>query len=377
MGVSFTAVDPYNYDEVTEHLDPAAFADLVAGYCLDVRPDQQVLVRSTTLAAPLLLALQRAILERDAWCFLRIELPGEAAAFYRHARDHQLDNYPPLAYEEAKRIHATVGIQAPDDTHALAGIDPELMTRAARGRRDVREQMLKKRWCSTLWPTPANAALAGLELGEFARFVAGALFLDRPDPVGGWTELRQFQDALIQRLSRTRTIRIEADGTDISLDVSRRVWVNSDGKRNMPSGEVFTGPHERSANGRIRFTIPSSPAGVDVRDVELEFRDGAVVKATASHGEEYLHRALATDEGARYLGELGIGTNYGIDRPIGAILFDEKLGGTVHLALGRSYPETKGTNISALHWDLICDLRPGGRILADGVPIQENGRFVL
>lgn len=375
--MSFGVNDPYDFGEVTDHLDPAKFADLLAGYCLDVQPDQQVLVRSTTLAAPLLLELQRAILERDAWCFLRVELPGEAAAFYRHARDHQLDNYPPLAFEEAKRIQATVGIQAPDDTRALASIDPELMTRAARGRRDVREQMLKKRWCSTLWPTPANAALAGMELREFAKFVAGALFLDRPDPVGGWTELRQFQAALIERLSRTRTIRIEADGTDITLDVSKRVWVNSDGKRNMPSGEVFTGPHERSANGRIRFTIPSSPSGVDVRDVELEFRDGAVVKATASHGDEYLQRALSTDDGARYLGELGIGTNYGITQPIGAILFDEKLGGTVHLALGRSYPETKGTNISALHWDLICDLRPGGRILADGVPIQENGHFTL
>ena len=375
--MSFGVNDPYDFGEVTNHLDPAKFADLLAGYCLDVQPDQQVLVRSTTLAAPLLLELQRAILERDAWCFLRVELPGEAAAFYRHARDHQLDNYPPLAFEEAKRIQATVGIQAPDDTRALASIDPELMTRAARGRRDVREQMLKKRWCSTLWPTPANAALAGMELREFAKFVAGALFLDRPDPVGGWTELRQFQAALIERLSKTRTIRIEADGTDITLDVSKRVWVNSDGKRNMPSGEVFTGPHERSANGRIRFTIPSSPSGVDVRDVELEFRDGAVVMATASHGDEYLQRALSTDDGARYLGELGIGTNYGITQPIGAILFDEKLGGTVHLALGRSYPETKGTNISALHWDLICDLRPGGRILADGVPIQENGHFTL
>jgi aminopeptidase len=369
--------DPYDFSAVTQHLDPAAFADLLAGYCLDVQPDQQVLVRSTTLAAPLLLELQRAILERDAWCFLRVELPGEAAAFYEHAREHHLDNYPALAYEEAKRIDATVGIQAPDDVRALADVDPELMTRAARGRREVREQMLKKRWCSTLWPTPAAAALAGMELGEFATFVAGALFLDRPDPVGGWRELHQFQAALIDRVSRADEIRIEAEGTDLRLDVSRRTWVNSDGKRNMPSGEVFTGPHETSATGRIRFTVPSSPAGVDVRGVELEFRDGEVMAATAEHGEEYLQRALATDDGARRLGELGIGTNYGIDRAIGAILFDEKIGGTVHVALGRSYPETGGKNVSALHWDLICDLRQGGRITADGVTIQEDGHFKL
>jgi aminopeptidase len=375
--VSATAVDPYNFDEVAKHLDPAAFADLLAGYCLDVQAGQQVLVRSTTLAAPLLLELQRAILERGAWCFLRVELPGEAAAFYRHATEHHLDNYPPLAFEEAKKVDATIGIQAPDDVRALAGVDPELMTRAARGRRDVRERMLKKRWCSTLWPTPANAELAGMALDDFARFVARALFLDRPDPVGGWGELHTFQEALIERVSRAKTIRIESDGTDITLDVGKRTWVNSDGKRNMPSGEVFTGPHEQSANGRIRFDVPSSPAGVDVRGVELEFRDGAVVSATAEHGEEYLQRALATDDGSTLLGELGIGTNYGIDRAIGAILFDEKIGGTVHLALGRSYPETGGKNVSALHWDLICDLRPGGRITADGTVIQENGHFTL
>jgi aminopeptidase len=362
---------------VTEHLDAAAFADLLTGYCLDVRPDQQVLVRSTTLAAPLLLELQRSILERDAWPFLRVELPGEARGFYEHARDHQLDNFPSLSFEEARKIHATVGIQAPDDVRALAAVDPSLITRSARARRPVREQMLKKRWCSTLWPTAANAELAGMGLDDFSRFVARALFLDRPDPVAGWGELHQFQAALIGRLEGAKQIRIEADGTDLRLDVSRRTWVNSDGKRNMPSGEVFTGPHEGSANGRIRFTIPSSPSGVDVRGVELAFRDGLVVEATAEHGQEYLDRALATDDGSRRLGELGIGTNYGIDRAIGAILFDEKIGGTVHVALGRSYPETGGKNVSALHWDLICDLRAGGRISADGAVLQEDGHFTL
>jgi aminopeptidase len=369
--------EAYDMAEVTDVLDPAAFADLLAGYCLDVQPGQQVLVRSTTLAAPLLVELQRAILDRDAWCFLRVELPGEARTFYEHARDRHLDEYPTLAYEEARKIHATVGIQAPDDVRALASVDPELIARSSRGRRDVREQMLKKRWCSTLWPTPANAALAGMELGEFARFVQRALFLDRPHPVDGWGQLAEFQDALIDRLKGARELRIEAEGTDLRLNVAKRTWVNSDGKRNMPSGEVFTGPHETSATGRIRFSIPSSPAGVEVTGVELEFRDGEVMSATAETGEEYLRRALATDEGSRRLGEIGIGTNYGIDRAIGAILFDEKIGGTVHVALGRSYPETGGKNASALHWDLICDLREGGRLTADGVVLQEDGRFAL
>ncbi len=357
-------------------LDPEAFAELLVGYCLEVERGQSVLVRSTTAAEPLLLALQRAILEREAWPLLRVELPGEARGFYAHARELQLDEAPRVALEEVKRIDATVGIQAPHDTHELADVDPALLARAARGRRDVRETMLTKRWCSTLWPTPANAALAGLGLDEFSTFVRRALFLDHPGgAVAGWRELARFQDALIARLAPAKTIRIEAEGTDITLDVSGRTWINSDGKRNMPSGEVFTGPHETSANGRIRFTVPSAPAGVDVAGVELEFRDGEVVAASAQRGEEYLRRALATDDGARRLGELGIGTNVGIDRPVGAILFDEKIGGTVHLALGRSYPETGGRNVSALHWDLICDLRAGGRLTADGAVVQEDGAF--
>jgi aminopeptidase len=363
--------------DVTSIVDPAKFAELIAGYCLEVEPDQQVLVRSSTLAEPLLLELQRAILQRDAWPLLRVELPGEARQFYRYAGERHLDYFAPVAYEEAKRISATVGIQAPHDVLELADVDPALLARAARGRREVRDKMLKKRWCSTLWPTPASAALAGMELDAFAAFVAGAMFLDRPDPVGGWEELGRFQDALIGHIHGAEEIRIEAEGTDLLLKVGKRTWVNSDGKRNMPSGEVFTGPHETSATGTIRFDVPSSPSGVHVRGVELRFRDGEVVGASAEEGEEYLLRALGTDDGAKRLGELGIGTNYGIDRPIGAILFDEKIGGTVHVALGRSYPETGGKNVSALHWDLICDLRQGGRLVADGEVIQEDGHFRL
>jgi aminopeptidase len=157
--------------------------------------------------------------------------------------------------------------------------------------------------------------------------------------------------------------------------VAGRTWVNSDGRRNMPSGEVFTGPVEDSAEGVIRFTIPASPNGIEVRDVTLRFEGGRVVEAHAAAGEEYLRATLATDDGASRLGEIGIGTNFGIDRPVGAILFDEKIGGTVHLAVGSSYPETGGTNVSAVHWDMICDLRAGGRLSADGEVLLSDGRF--
>ncbi len=356
-------------------IDAARFADLLVGYCLEVQERQQVLVRSTTLAAPLLLEVQRAILERGAWPFLRAELPGEAEGYYAHAREWQLDDYADLALTEAKKIDATLAVQAPENTRALSAIDPERLARATRARRVVREQTLKRRWCSTLWPTEATAQQAGTSLRDFAAFVTRALFLDQPDPVAAWGGLRAFQDRLIERLGPARELRIEAEGTDLRLGVKQRLWVNSDGRRNMPSGEVFTGPLEASANGTIFFDVPSSPAGVEVAGVTLRFEDGVVVEAHAQRGDAYLQRALATDDGARRLGEIGIGTNFGIDRPIGVILFDEKIGGTVHLALGRSYPETGGRNQSALHWDLICDLRRGGRITADGEVVQQDGRF--
>ncbi len=357
-------------------IDAAAFARLLAGYCLEVQAGQQVVLRSTTLAAPLLLELQREVLERGAWPLLRVELPGQTRGFYAHARDEHLDGYAPLALEEARRADASLGIQAPENTRALTGIDPERIARSAQGRRPVREAGLKRRWCLTVWPTEALAQEAGMALPDFATFVRGALFLDRPDPVAAWGGLRAFQQKLVDRLSRARELRLEAERTDLTLSIRGRTWVNSDGRRNMPSGEIFTGPVETSASGRVYFDVPSSPAGVEVAGVELELRDGEVVRARAERGDAYLQRALQTDAGARRLGEIGIGTNFGIDRPVGTILFDEKIGGTVHLALGRSYPETGGTNESALHWDLICDLRRGGRLTADGETIQEDGRFV-
>ncbi|MCW2968855.1 MAG: aminopeptidase [Solirubrobacteraceae bacterium] len=358
-------------------LEPRSFAELLCGYCLEVQAGQQVLVRSSTAATELLLELQRSILEREAWPLIRVELPGGTAAFYEHARDIHLDDLPRVDYEEAKRIDASLSIQAPTEVFGLEGVDPERMARAARARRDIRELTMKKRWCSTLWPTEAAALRAGMPFDEFSAFVQRALFLDQPDAVASWGQLSRFQAGLIERLRTAREIRIEAEGTDLTLDVRGRTWINSDGRRNMPSGEVFTGPLETSAEGRIRFDIPSGPPGRAVSGVEIEFRGGEVVSARADEGDEHLQAALATDDGARRLGELGIGTNFGIDRPIGAILFDEKIGGTVHLAIGRSYPETGGKNVSAVHWDLICDLRRGGRITADGAVVQQDGRFVL
>ena len=353
--------------------DPAAFAALLCDWCIRVAPGDRVGVFSTTLAAEVATALHAAILERDAWPFVRLEPPGLGAAFFRHGGERHRGEPPPVDLAVIGALDAFVRIDAPANTTELADVDPGLVARVATARRSLQEASLALRWTGTLLPTPALAQQAGMATGEYAAFVSRALFLDRPDPVQAWRELSNHQAKLVQRLSAASEIRIEADGTDVRLGVQGRTWVNSDGRRNMPSGEVFTGPHERSANGTIRFTVPTGPRGVTVTGVEVEFRDGEVVRATAERGDDYLQAALATDAGARYLGELGIGTNAGIDRATGHILLDEKMAGTVHLALGRSYPETGATNASALHWDLICDLRNGGRLSADGETIVHDG----
>ena len=358
-------------------IDPPALAALLCDYCLEVQPGQQVVVRSTTHASPLLLSLQRALLEREAWPLLRVALPEQETGFWAAARDVHLDGFAPMELAEAEGTDASITVHAPENTRALAGVDPALLSRSARARAPLREAALARRWCVTVWPTPALAQDAGMSTDDFAAYVGRALFLDRDDPAGAWRELSASQARLIETLAACSELRIEGEGTDLTLSVAGRDWINSDGRRNMPSGEVFTGPLETSAQGVVRFSIPASPRGVSVSGISLEFRDGLVISAHADQGDDVLQAMLATDPGARRLGEIGIGTNSGIDRAVGMVLLDEKMGGTVHLALGRSYPETGGTNESAIHWDMICDLRAGGRLTADSAPILENGRFVV
>jgi aminopeptidase len=338
-----------------------------------VVPGERIAVYSTTLAEELALALHAAVLERDAWPYVRLEPPRLSADFYRHARERHRSEAPPVDLAVTEALDAFVRIDAPANATELADIDPALVAGVAMARRPLQEASLALRWTGTLLPTPALAQQAGMAIGQYTSFVTRALFLDGPDPVRSWTELSVRQVRLVERLSAAAEIRIEADGTDLTLNVAGRTWINSDGRHNMPSGEVFTGPHEDSANGTIRFTVPTGPRGVTVTGVELRFRNGEVIDARAEQGDGYLQAALATDPGARLLGELGIGTNTGIDRPTGHILLDEKMAGTVHLALGRSYPETGGQNASALHWDLICDLRQGGRLSADGEVVVQDG----
>jgi aminopeptidase len=235
-------------------------------------------------------------------------------------------------------------------------------------------------WCLTLYPTEAYAQDADMSLADFTEFVYGACFLNDADPAESWRALGRRQQFYVDWLAGKERVHIVGPETDLRLSIKGRTFRNSDGRRNFPSGEFFTSPVEDSAEGTIRYTIPSAVNGRLVRDVRLRFAHGRVVEATAAQGEAYLREMLAMDEGAGLLGEFAFGNNAGIQRGIRNILFDEKIGGTVHLALGNSYPETGGKNISALHWDMICDLRAaagGGEVYVDDTLFLKDGRLVL
>ncbi len=354
------------------------YAELLVGYCTDVQPGENVLLNLESPALVMARPLVRAVLKAGGIPHLRVSYPELTADVLELATEGFLESDAALEQAEIAHVQAWIRVSAPSNTRGLGNADKTRLGRLQRRLRPVSTYRTQKtKWCGTLFPTAAGAQEAGMSLDAYETFVYGAMFLLTDDPVARWLELHALQESLIARLERARTVRIVADGTDLTLDVAGRRWINSDGHRNMPSGEVFTGPHEASAEGTIRFDIPSAVHGTEVTGVTLTFEGGRVVAAHADKGDDLLQAQLEADPGARFLGELGIGTNAHIQRPTGSILFDEKIGGTVHLALGQSYAETGGQNASAIHWDLICDLRRGGSILLDGETFQENGRFVL
>jgi aminopeptidase len=355
----------------------ARWADLLVDYCLRVERGETIAIGSTPDAAPLVEAAGKAVIVRGAHPLVRLEIPGLTEFFLEHADDAQLAHVPASTLAEAQEADGRIRIAAEEDTTAMKRVDPRRQAAFERARDPIRRLARQKRWVLTQYPTAAYAQAAGMTLAEYEAFVASALFLDRPDPTAAWKELGRRQAGLVEFMSGVRSIRIEGEGTDLSLSVAGRTWINSDGRRNMPSGEIFTGPVEDSANGRLRCGFPVCRDGRRLVGIELELRDGAVIAARAEQGEDYLKAMLEIDPGARRLGELGLGLNRGIDHFTGSILFDEKIGGTVHLALGQSYPETGGVNTSALHWDLIVDTRTRGRILADDRLVMEDGRWLV
>lgn len=352
-------------------------ARVLVDYSVEAGEGDQVLVFGEVGAEPLIKAVYARLLQVGATPITQVSLPGMQELFFENAKEHHYDEIPGITRAIYEGADAQIGIRSPSNTRALANVDPARQQALQKRNKQLGEMMLEKdRWVVTLFPTEALAQEAQMSLSEYEEFAFEAMGLNEEDPVRFWSEKSAEQERLKQRLEVAREIRMVGPGTDLTLSVEGRTFVNSAGRRNMPCGEVFTGPIENSANGTVYFGVPAAIAGREVSGARLRFEEGKVVEASAEKGEEYLMSLLDADAGARYLGELGIGTNYGIRRASANVLFDEKLGGTVHLAIGRSYAETGGKNDSSVHTDLVCDLREGGELYADGELIQENGRFL-
>jgi len=352
-------------------------ARLLVDYSIEAGEGDQVLISGEVGAGPLIRALYARLLQVGATPVTQTSLPGMQELFFEHAQELQYEEIPGVARAIYEAVDAQIVIHSPSNTRALANVDPSKQQALQKRNKPLSEMVLEKdRWVVTLFPTEALAQEAHMSLSEYEEFVFEAMGLNEKDPVRYWNEKSAEPERLIGRLEEAREIRIVGPETDLTLSVEGRTFVNSAGRRNMPCGEVFTGPIEDSANGKVYFDVPAAVAGREISGAWLCFEEGKVVEARAQKGEEYLMSLLDADAGARYLGELGIGTNYGIRRPSANVLFDEKLGGTVHLAIGRSYAETGGKNDSSVHTDLVCDLREGGELYADGELIQKNGRFL-
>ena len=357
-------------------------AGVLVDYSTRVKQGDLVCIDTGPAAAPLVREVWRRVLDAGAHPHLRLDVDGAPDLLLRDGTDAQLDWVSPLRKAEVERADVRIAIEADVNTRGNTGVDPERQARSERAREPLRRVHFARasagelRAVVTLYPTDAAAQDADMSLSEYEDFVFHAGLLDRDDPVAEWEALGRTYARLADWLDERREIRIVGDGTDLTLGVAGRTWVPCDGRENFPDGEVFTGPVETKVDGVIRFTYPASYAGRRVSGVELEFRGGEVVRAEAAEGETFLREMIALDEGARHAGEFSFGLNEAVREFTGNTLFDEKIGGTVHLALGASYPESGGQVQSALHWDLVCDLRQGSEVLADGEVVYRDGRFV-
>ncbi len=355
----------------------ARLARILVRYSVAARPREVFAVDATAEAEPLVLAVYEELLKAGAYALLRMTPRGAGEIFFACAKKHHLDDIAPYQRAVVNHLHGSIYIDSSPNTRALSGVDPHKQARVSKTTKPLRELMMKKKWCLTLYPTQAYAQDAEMSLADFEDFVFRAVFADQDDPIAAWRNLAKRQAKLIAHLRGAKNVRIVGPETDLALSVAGRTFINSDGHHNMPCGEIFTGPVENSAEGHIRFDYPVCHAGREIDGIRLVFRKGLVVEASATKNEAFLKTMLDMDPGARRLGELGIGTNYGIQKFIKNILFDEKIGGSIHLALGQSYEETGGRNSSALHWDMIKDLRRGGAVYVDGKVFQKDGRFVV
>ena len=358
-------------------------AHILCDYCLDLKPGQQVLFQGTTLAEPLVTALYERALERGAHPVVQLQIPGLPEIFFRKANDAQLDHISPIFRMVIETFDAVLSIFSQANTRALTNVDPARMARAQVAESALMGTFFERSargelaWNGCQYPTNAHAQEADMSLREYEDFVYSACLVDDPDPVARWKERHAQQQHLVDWLKGKERVEVHGPHCDLRLSIAGRVFDNDAGRANMPGGEIYTSPVEDSVEGWIEFSFPAIYGGREVDNVRLTFEHGQVVAHSATKGEDFLTEMLNSDPGARRLGEFAIGNNWGIQRFTKNMLFDEKIGGTIHCALGRGFPETGSKNESGLHWDMLCDMRDGGTITADGVKFYDAGKFLV
>ncbi len=358
-------------------------AAIVTNYSVDIKKGNFVFINGTELSAPLIKAVYKRVLEKGAHPEVKVDIEGIAEIFYKNASKGQLEYISDVRKYIVENADILIYIRGGWNTKSLSNISPEIISTNRKAMTPLMKTQMERsakgelQWTLTQFPTHSGAQESDMSLSEYEDFVFGACFADKEDPVGEWKKLSKEQERYVKMLEEKRFFHIEGPGTSLHLKTDGRKWINSDGKHNMPSGEVFTAPIKESVNGKISFSFPAIYNNREVIGVSLEFKDGEVVNASAFKGEEFLKAMIDMDKGARYVGEFAFGLNSEIQRFTKNILFDEKIGGTMHMALGAAYPECGGKNESALHWDMILDLREEGRVIADGEIIFEGGKFLL
>ena len=371
-------------------------AHTIVAYSCAVKANDAVALTGDILSTPLLREIYKEVILAGAHC---VVLPSDGNRaltdgiifadgvmgdwFLRNASDAQINWISPLEQWISDEADVIITVRGTDNTRRTSSIDPKRLALRSASRAKLSHTRFERtarkelRWTLTLFPTEGLAQEANMSLQEYEDFVYGACFADQPDPIQCWRDIYNNQQKYVDWLKGKKHIEVRGPNIDMSLSIEGRTFINSTATFNMPSGEIFTGPVEDSVNGWVHFTYPAIRGGRQVDDVELKFENGKVVSATARKNEDYLLAQLDLDSGARYLGEWAIGTNFGIQRFTGNILFDEKIGGTIHMALGRGYPETGSHNESSIHWDMLCDMKHDSEIVVDGEPFYKNGQFVI
>lgn len=362
------------------------YAHLLVDYCLEIQSGEKLFISTTTLAEPLVSRIYKYALSKGAHVEVDMKFKDQNKIFFEEASDEVLMLPSTLTKSAIESFDAYLVIRAPHDLNETVDVDMTKKQKRSQAMAVINKTYfertakrgeqggLKRSLCQ--YPTQANADAAEMSLEEYTEFVFNACHLYADNPESEWLKVREHQQHIKEYLDKVEVIRYKADHTDIEFSVEGRTWINSDGQTNMPSGEVFSGPVEDSVNGKVHFTFPSIYMGKDVRGITLWVENGEIVKWDAEEGKDLLD-AVFEIPGAKYFGEVAIGTNYQIQRATRNILFDEKIGGTIHMAVGQSYKQTGGTNKSSIHWDMITDMSQTGEIWADGKLIYEKGKFLI